>query len=128
MDGLPRIGTKYALGETDCFALVLNYLKANGYIVPSEFNGATRENYSELFLADKRRATTLMERFIESELREVRKHEARPGDVLLLRGNPKFLAVEVGNAKIVTACPEMGVILDNKINYEVERVFRWEGT
>lgn len=119
------VGAKYELGMVDCFAMVESYLENCGLKVPTSYNKIKREEYPEIYKKNPKKASWLMEKLMDYLLKERAIHKALPGDVLFLSasGPFKFLGVELGNAKVLTASSELGVTIIGKHYYKVHKVW-----
>jgi len=117
------IGKPYALGGTDCFSVVLEYMELLGVTVPGEFEGLPRDTYRELYERDPGEARDVMVRFVDAHLVRKKPHLAFAGDVMLLSSGAKaapFLAINAGNATAVTAFAEHGVISFPLAAFEIQ--------
>ncbi len=111
------IGKNYKLGEIDCFSIVYQYLKDKNFKVPDSFNNVSFENYSNLYLRNKKEAKNLMISFFNLLLLEIKIGEIKAGDILLLSlHGDEFPAISVGNGMILSASPKLGVNLISR-NY-----------
>ena len=122
------VGQKYALGEVDCFSVILKYIDIIGIDRPAEFEGYTEESYRELYETDSEVAKVVMVEYLSSFLEEVQPEKHKVGDILLLclpsADSLPFLAIRSGNSTIIAASEEKGVSVTPLKHYTILRAFQ----
>ena len=108
------IGKPFELGCTDCFMLVINYLRQRGVSLPEEHSGYTLQSYPELYQTNPNYAREVMVSCLDSILSQIPANRVAPGDILLikLKGTSEgfFLAINGGNGNALMVSEIRGVI------------------
>ena len=110
------VGRSYELGRSDCFTLVIDYLRLRGVNIPNdvEFKGLTFKNYKDAYLENTDVIDCAVE-FLLQYCKEIKLHECLAGDILLLQNESgtKYLGIDGGNGNVITAVINQDVVVTN---------------
>ena len=134
------IGRPYKLGETDCFAVVVQYLKRVGVKCAYEFKEVTLDNYADLFNESPQAAKALMVEYLDAHLKQIEPIKAFCRDIMLLQLRPEFaisesslcnnslqvpfLGINGGNGVFISAAPGLGVAVTSMSYYKILKAWR----
>lgn len=132
------VGLPYCAGGRDpqsglgCFTIVYEWLRINMPGLPEEYHGYTLANRREKYDANQDEANTMMLRFFDEYLIKVDPAFAFVGDVLwssIVVGGKEYFAASLhaGNAYMLGATPQRGVVLLPLRAYKVHRAWRIPG-
>lgn len=127
------VGAPYKLGGKsvkegfDCFSLLYTVAtKEYGLKVPSQINGYNFDNYTLLWLENKREAMQVFVRYLSSFMKRINPGFNKAGDILVLRGENITIGMQTGTDMVFSAFTDIGVNLNSIRNYEIVRTYRWE--
>ena len=113
-------GLPFELGKTDCFSLVVQYLKFCDAPIPegTRIGDLTLKNYADKYL-ENNSIIRVADEYLTSRFNIKEPHQAFFGDVLMLEFDGiEFFGIDAGNGNVLTVNINSGVGIKKEVPIE----------